>query len=244
MIAFGIFARILGSGEDYALLKKRTDGIELADSITVDGHKILNVVSVPLDPDQVVTWLTCKPQPYDCGMFYTRSAATLQSVFTNPNAAYLSSGSVASIPSPLNVGLENSRRFRALPVYAALLSEGYAGMARLVANMVKLSRRIAAFLRDSPHYELLPSEEVGLDGIFMIVLFRAKDGALNDALVEKINETRQMYVSGTAWRGEKAVRIAVSNWRVNVERDFEVVAGILNAVAAGEEFDIEKAQAQ
>ncbi|KND89639.1 L-2,4-diaminobutyrate decarboxylase [Tolypocladium ophioglossoides CBS 100239] len=218
--AFGIFARVLGLGDEYAPLKRRIEGIELADSITVDGHKILNV-------------------PYDCGMFYTRSASTLQSVFTNPNAAYLSSGSAASIPSPLNIGLENSRRFRALPVYAALLAEGYAGMERLVSNMVQLSRRVAAFLRDSPHYELLPDERAELDGIFMIVLFRAKDGALNDALVERINETRQMYVSGTAWRGEKAVRIAVSNWKVDVERDFEVVAAILNAVAAGEAFDIE-----
>lgn len=127
-------------------------------------------------------------------------------------------------------------------MYAALLSEGYAGIDRLVANMVQLSRRIAAFLRDSPHYELLPDEEAALDGTFMIVLFRAKDGALNDALVERINETRQMYVSGTAWRGDKAVRIAVSNWKVDVERDFEVVAAILNAVATGEAFDIEKLQ--
>ncbi|POR31827.1 L-2,4-diaminobutyrate decarboxylase [Tolypocladium paradoxum] len=223
--AFGIFARVLGSSDEDAPLKKRTEGIELGDSITVDGHKILNV-------------------PYDCGMFYTRSASTLQSVFTNPNAAYLSSGSAASIPSPLNVGLENSRRFRALPVYAALLSKGYAGMQRLVANMVQLSRRIAAFLRDSPHYELLPDERAALDGVFMIVLFRAKDGALNDALVERINETRQMYVSGTAWRGDKAVRIAVSSWKVDVERDFEVVAAILNAVAAGEAFDIGGLQKQ
>jgi len=173
-------------------------------------------------------------------MFYTRSASILQSVFINPNAAYLSSGSASSIPSPLNIGLENSRRFRALPVYAALLSEGYPGFERLVSNTVQLSRRVAVYLRDSPHYELLPDEGAPLDRVFMIVLFRAKDAALNDVLVERINETRQMYVSGTAWAGQKAVRIAVSNWKVDVERDYKVVAAILDAVAAGDEFDIEK----
>lgn len=204
---------MLGSGEEYALLKKRTEGIELADSITVDGHKILNV-------------------PYDCGMFFTRSLKTLESVFTNPNAAYLASGSDESIPSPLNIGIENSRRFRALPVYAARLSEGSSGFERLVSNMVQLSRRIAAFLRDSPDYKLLPDEKAHFDNIFMIVLFRSKAKALNDVLVDRINETRQLYVSGTAWRGEKAVRIAVSNWMIDVERDFEVVAAILRAVAA------------
>lgn len=173
-------------------------------------------------------------------MFFTRSGSTLQSVFLNPNAAYLSSGSAAAIPSPLNIGLENSRRFRALPVYAALLSEGSAGFQRLVSNMVQLARRLAAFLRDSPDYELLPDETAGLDAMFIIVLFRARDQALNEVLADRINQTRQMYVSGTVWMGSKAVRIAVSNWRVDVERDSRVALAILAAVAAGEEFDLEK----
>lgn len=172
-------------------------------------------------------------------MFLTRTPDILQSVFTNPNAAYLSSGGQSTIPSPLNIGLENSRRFRALPAYAVLLSEGRPGMASLLANMVTLSRRIASFLRDSEHYELLPDDGASLDEIFMIVLFRAKDPKLNAELVEKINGTRQMYVSGTSWRGEKAVRVAVSNWMVDVERDFKVVTSILTHVAEGKEFDIE-----
>ncbi|QPC77617.1 hypothetical protein HYE68_008369 [Fusarium pseudograminearum] len=217
--AFGIFARVLPEQDDYKTLHKRVEGIELADSITVDGHKILNV-------------------PYDCGMFFTRSPAILQSVFTNPNAAYLSGG-VSTIPSPLNVGLENSRRFRALPAYAVLLSEGRPGMAKLIGNMITLSRQVAAFLRDSEHYELLPEDGAGLDEVFMIVLFRAKDPKLNENLVQKINETRQMYVSGTSWKGEKAVRVAISNWMVDVDNDFKVVTSILTRVAEGKEFNIE-----
>lgn len=165
-------------------------------------------------------------------MFFTRSVATLQAVFTNPNAAYLSSsGSAASIASPLNIGLENSRRFRALPAYAVLLSEGRPGLASLIGNMVLLSRRIAAYLRDSPHYELLPHESPSsLDEVFMVTLFRAKDDALNQVLVDKINATRDVYVSGTSWVGRKAIRIAVSNWRVDVERDFAAVKEVLESV--------------
>lgn len=215
--AFGIFARVLEANDEYKLLHERVAGLELADSITVDGHKVLNV-------------------PYDCGMFFSRSLSTLQNVFVNPNAAYLASSSAATIPSPLNVGLENSRRFRALPAYAALLSEGRPGFAKLVSNMVQLSRRLAAFLRDSDDYELLPNAD--LDEVFIIVLFRAKNPELNGRLVEEINQTRQMYVSGTAWKGDKAVRVAVSNWKVDVERDFKVVTAILTAVAEGRPFDI------
>ncbi|KAM0546003.1 hypothetical protein ACHAPJ_011115 [Fusarium lateritium] len=138
--AFGIFASAMGSEKEYDLIKSRVEGLELADSITVDGHKILNV-----------------------------------SVFVNPNAAYLASTSGAKIPSPLNIGLENSRRFRALPVYTVLLSEGRPGFARLLSNMVQLSRRVAQFIQDSEHYELLPDADASLEEIFMIVLFRAKN---------------------------------------------------------------------
>lgn len=178
-------------------------------------------------------------------MFFCKSPSTMQAVFTNPNASYLSSGSSApTIPSPLNIGLENSRRFRALPVYAVLLSEGRPGLAAMLGNMARLARSLAAFLRASPHYELLPEEEAGSQGndreIFMSVLFRAKEEAQNEDLVARINATRQMYVSGTSWKGKKAVRIAVSNWRVDVERDTAVVSEILNCVAEGREFDLAK----
>ena len=169
-------------------------------------------------------WLT--DQPYDCGIFFTRSLTTLQAAFTNPNAAYLAT-SDTTVPSPLNIGLENSRRFRALPVYAVLLSEGRPGIAKMLANMVDLSRRLASYLAASPHYDLLTASP---ESIFMIIMFRAKDEALNDELVAKINATRDMYVSGTSWQGRKAVRVAVSNWKVDVERDYGVVTGILDAV--------------
>ncbi|TFB04516.1 L-2,4-diaminobutyrate decarboxylase [Trichoderma ghanense] len=219
--AFGIFCSVLEDRDEYRLLHKRVKGIDLADSITIDGHKMLNV-------------------PYDCGMFLTRTSSILESVFVNPNAAYLSSGPNASIPSPLNVGLENSRRFRALPAYAVLLSEGRPGFAGLFHNMTQLSRKLTVFLRDSPYYDLLPDESGDIEETFIIVLFRAKDRKLNDGLVAKINATRQLYVSGTSWKGERAVRVAVSNWKVDVERDFKVVTTILNDVAEGREFDIEK----
>lgn len=99
--------------------------------------------------------------------------------------------------------------------------------------MTQLSRRIAAFLRDSEHYELLPDEGLGLESIFMIVLFRAKSSALNKDLVQKINDTRVLYVSGTRWKGEPAVRIAVSTWQVDVERDFKLVSSVLSDIGKG-----------
>ena len=169
-------------------------------------------------------------QPYDTGVFFCRHPTINAQVFGNPNAAYLASGKTARIQSPLNIGLENSRRFRALPVYAALLSEGRTGMAQMVARMVGLARRIAEFVRDSPDYDWLPDASASLESVFIIVLFRASDKTVNEELVQRINASGKMYVSGTAWNGEKAVRLAVSNWRVDVERDFAEVQSVLESV--------------
>lgn len=164
-------------------------------------------------------------------MFFTRSLDTLTAVFTNPNAAYLSSGP-SPIPSPLNVGLENSRRFRALPAYAVLQSEGRSGLATILGRMVLLARKIAQWIRESEAYELLPEGDWSLEETHMVVLFRAKDERANEELVGRINGTREMYVSGTSWKGRKAVRLAVGSWRVDVDDDFAVVQRVLEQVKA------------
>ena len=104
-------------------------------------------------------------------------------------------------------------------------------MVAMLSRMVYLARAIAAFVRDSPDYELLPRADVPLEDVHVIVLFAAKNASLNEVLVDRINETRQMYVSGTKWKGNKAVRLAVGSWRVDVERDFAVVKEVLTSVA-------------
>lgn len=143
-------------------------------------------------------------------------------------------GSGPVIHSPLNIGIENSRRFRALPVYAVLMSEGREGIAAMVARMVALTRGIAQVVRDSDNYVWLPAETASLEDAFIIVLFKAKNEALNEVLVDRINDTGRIFVSGTKWNGEKAVRIAVSNWRVNVAEDLAVVKEVLTSVAQGQ----------
>jgi len=216
--AFGLFARILSANP--ALLAA-TEGIELADSLTGDLHKLLNV-------------------PYDCGFFLSRHASLAPRVFQNANAAYLSTGAtVDAIMSPLHVGIENSRRFRALPVYATLVAYGRDGYRDMLERQVGLARGIAKFLLQSVDFELLPEapeaahgEEV-LHGIFIIVLFRARDDGLNSQLVERIKAARRIYVSGTVWKGRPACRFAVANWQVQVQRDLSVIEEVRGSVVEG-----------
>ncbi|RAR07624.1 pyridoxal-dependent decarboxylase [Stemphylium lycopersici] len=213
--AFGLFGRVLSSPA-YSSIIQACDGLELADSITGDGHKLLNV-------------------PYDCGFFLSRHRNMAERVFQNPNAAYLASGNGSdSIMSPLNVGLENSRRFRALPVYASLVAYGRDGYRDMLERQIQLSRGIAQYILQSSEYELLPQKDASheeiLDGIYIIVIFRAKDEALNKQLVTKIKATRKIYVSGTSWEGKPACRFAVSNWQTNVERDLPIIKQVLQGI--------------
>jgi glutamate/tyrosine decarboxylase-like PLP-dependent enzyme len=217
--AFGIQARFLSDSPSYATIKACTGGLELADSITGDGHKLLNV-------------------PYDCGFFLSRHRSLAERVFANPNAAYLAAGALSDgIMSPLNIGLENSRRFRALPVYASLIAYGRDGYRDMLERQIALSRSIAKFILQSEDYELLPhshsSVEEVLANIYIIVLFRAKNEEANKRLVNDIKASRKIYVSGTAWEGKPACRFAVSNWMVDVERDLPIVEQVLEDVARG-----------
>ncbi|KAH8724623.1 pyridoxal phosphate-dependent transferase [Phaeosphaeriaceae sp. PMI808] len=213
--AFGILGRLL-NGPQYRSITQACIGLELADSITGDGHKLLNV-------------------PYDCGFFLSRHCNIAARIFQNPNAAYLATPNAPNnIMSPLNIGLENSRRFRALPVYASLLAYGKSGYRDMLERQIELSRDIATFILNSDGYELLPESDRAVDerisNIYIIVLFRAKNEDLNKTMVEKIKETRQIYVSGTSWGGKPACRFAVSNWMADARRDLPLIQGVLQSV--------------
>ena len=224
--AFGLFGRIFceADRDEFDEIVTGTQGLELADSITADGHKLLNV-------------------PYDCGFFFTRHKGLMEEVFRNGNAAHLTPSVSAharddEIPGPLNIGIENSRRFRALPVYATLVAYGRKGYQAMLRRQVRLGRRIAAWIFDNAAYELLPeggSREEVIRRTFIVVLFRARDNDLNRKLVKKINGTGRMYVSGTQWEEKAVVRIAVSNWKADVERDGRIIEDVLEEVLGEKE---------
>ncbi|KAJ7471312.1 pyridoxal-dependent decarboxylase [Mycena galericulata] len=207
--AFGLQALVLPHTKAYAYLNEGVSALHLADSITGDAHKLLNV-------------------PYDCGFFFTRHLQVQQTVFRNPSAAYLSTNAL-SVPSPLNLGVENSRRFRALPVYASLLAYGRIWHCDLLEREIALARRIASYIADSTVYELLPNND--LQKIYMVVLFRARSESLNARLVSLLNASKRLHISGLPWQDRPAARIAVGTWRVDVERDFGVIVEALEVAS-------------
>lgn len=222
--AFGLFGRVLlgqSDGDEYRAIEDGIQGLEMADSITGDCHKLLNV-------------------PYDCGIFFTRHKHLSEAVFGNGNAAYLTSGMASAsgddIQSPMNVGIENSRRFRALPVYVTLMAYGRKGYMDMLSRQIGLARRITRYLLGDARFDVLPHAQNAEDMLartFIVVLFRARNEDLNSNLVKRINATGKIYVTGTAWEGKPAARMAVSNWRVDVEHDGTLIEKVLNEVAQG-----------
>jgi glutamate/tyrosine decarboxylase-like PLP-dependent enzyme len=217
-VAFGLMARLLDP-KRFPELADGVYGTEAADSITGDAHKLFNV-------------------PYDCGLFFSRHPDISVEVFQNPGAPYLaSSGHIAeSIIAPLNVGIENSRRFRALPLYASLRNYGTRWYREMLERQVLTARKIADWIIQSPDYILLPfhtgepHSEI-MSRIYIIVLFKAKDDKLNENLERLVNATGQIYVSGAVWDGIRATRIAVANWKVDPERETSTVASVLSTIA-------------
>lgn len=203
---------------EFSSIAHGVQGLELADSIAGDAHKLLNV-------------------PYDCGFFFCRHENLAHQIFQNPNAAYLNTVSTEpkTIQSPLNIGIENSRRFRGLPVYATLVAYGRSGYTKMLQRQITLARRIASYLFEHEYFDLLPRSpercwlEIEQD-IFIIVLFRAKDDTFNKSLVSRINSTSRIYVSGTTWLDNPATRIAVANWQADPERDFKIVQSVIEDI--------------
>ncbi|OBT54351.1 hypothetical protein VE04_05773 [Pseudogymnoascus sp. 24MN13] len=206
--AFGIFARSLPETEEFASLRASSEGLQYADSITADCHKALNT-------------------PYASAILLTRTETDLNNVCNNGAAAYLKTSATDPIPSPLNHGLENSRRFSALPIYAVLHAHGREGLALLFATQVRLARAVASMVKELEAYELLPTAEVAEVGT--IVLFRLRDQGRNEELLGRINDQNRIYVSGTSWEGRPAVRVAVSGWEMDVEKDTSVIREVLKA---------------
>jgi glutamate/tyrosine decarboxylase-like PLP-dependent enzyme len=117
--AYGLWARAS------PVHRSLTDGVDEADSWTVDGHKWLNT-------------------PYDSAMIILADRNRLAETM-NSDAAYSS----ASAESQKNLTLEFSRRPRGIAVWAALRTLGRDGVAELVERTIALAAHIAGSLRDS-----------------------------------------------------------------------------------------------
>lgn len=198
--AFGLFARVVPE------LAHLCAGVELADSIAVDGHKWLNV-------------------PYDCGFYFTRHIGALERA-SGPLPAYLDVG--GDIPFYLNRNTEMSQRFRALPVWATLKAYGADGVCDVVRQNCRHAKMLGDWLEARNDFRLLLP--VGLNVVcFQAIAPAGEDPkSFNMRLMRAVNEGGKVVVTPGAYKGEPGIRAAFSNWMTR-DDDIAIITAALAA---------------
>jgi glutamate/tyrosine decarboxylase-like PLP-dependent enzyme len=199
--AFGAFATCSPQYEH--LLK----GWENADSITVDGHKWLNV-------------------PYESAVFLIKEKHRILQVETyqNSNAPYL--GDPLDHFNYLNFLPENSRRLKALPAWFSLMAYGKQGYCGIVENSVRLARQLGKYLEQSAYFELLAP--VRLNNVCYTLHNEGNQDRVQSFLT-RLNDTGKVFMTPTVYRGRKGIRAAFVNWRTT-EADVELVIGLMEDI--------------
>jgi glutamate/tyrosine decarboxylase-like PLP-dependent enzyme len=199
--AFGLFAR----------LSPRTahlvEGVERADSATVDGHKWLNV-------------------PYDSGYAFVRDHELMAKAFRYA-ADYLPAEDDPR-PTPGAIGPESSRRGRSFAVWATLKAYGREGHQRLIEHCLDIAQYTSSLVEQSPHLELMAPVQLN------IVPFRFVLDGLDDEALDNFNQrlgeavlADGRFLVGTSRLGPRSIfRPAFSNWRTrpqDIDEFIEVV---------------------
>ena len=205
--AYGAFAAAVpGTPDDLRALR-------LADSVAVDPHK----------------WLYA---PLEAGCVLVRDVERLRAAFAY-HPPYYHFGQEAT--NYVDLGPQNSRGFRALKVWLQLQQVGRSGYARMIGDDIALARRL--FDLASAHDELEPVT-LGLSiATFRYVprALRATLGdaateqrlnALNEALLERIQSSGELFVSNAVVRGRYVLRACVVNMNTTMA-DVEAVPEIV-----------------
>jgi glutamate/tyrosine decarboxylase-like PLP-dependent enzyme len=216
--AFGLWA---GASPRFRHLVK---GIAAADSWATDGHKWLNV-------------------PFDSGFAFVADAEAHRASLSI-RASYLTHA--ADARDQVDWNPEWSRRARGFPAYAALRQLGREGVAELVERCCRHAHSLTTRIGALPGAEVLwePTINQGLvrfldsqpdpsfsGGLLSAEVEEAHDRR-TDEVIAAILKTGEAFFGGTTWRGRRAMRISVTNWRTtdaDVDRVVEAVASVLGA---------------
>ena len=199
--AFGGFAACSQSH------KHLLTGWELADSITVDCHKWLNV-------------------PYESAVFFVKEKHNLLQIetFQNSNAPYL--GNPFENFDYLNFLPENSRRLKALPAWFSLVAYGKKGIQEMVENNIQLAHLFGKSLEKENAFELLAP--VRLNTVCFMLRGDENQNKVQSFL-NKLNETGKVFMTPTVYKGRKGIRAAFVNWRTT-EKDVTMVIDLMKKV--------------
>jgi len=178
-------------------------GWERADSVGVNPHK----------------WLLT---PMDCSAFFSRRPDDLRNAFSLVPEYLRASEDVASLSE---YGMPLGRRFRALKLWAVLRCHGREGLQAIIREHLRLAELFEGLVLGEPGWEICAPRH------FSLVCFR-RDGsdAENEALLERVNASGEVFLSHTRLDGRFVLRLAVGNARTT-EDDLRLAWDVLRREA-------------
>jgi aromatic-L-amino-acid decarboxylase len=175
------------------VIADRYAGMELADSVALDPHKWLQV-------------------PAGVGCLLVRDRAQLRATYSLV-PAYLRDDSADELGWYSEYGIEQTRPFRALSVWAALAARGRSGVASDIAACTNAARRLDELVAKDPDFELAADTEVS------IVAFRFSPAGIDDAeadritrdLAVRIQQRGRVFITDSVYRGRPVLRACLIN---------------------------------
>ena len=191
--AYGAFAAGLPE------LSHLFEGLERADSLTVDAHKWLYV-------------------PYEAAAALFRETNTLEAAFSNP-ASYTATeadGYYGGPPGYEHRGLQLTRAFRALKVWMILKSLGKTELRRLWRKDIAVAAEVAKLAESEPRLEVMGRSDLSC----FCVRYVPENGdpdALNRQLLDRIHRDGRIFLGPTVIDGLFVLRGCILNFRTRIE---------------------------
>ncbi len=192
--AYGALAAIADRG--------KFDGLELADSISLDPHK----------------WLY---QPLDCGCLLYRSAEAAQRAFSHSGdyARVLNADPVEGFAF-FEESIELSRRFRSLKLWLSLRYHGFDAFRESIKNDLEHAQRLARAIKNHSHLELMAPVELSAVCFRHRALGGTSEEKLNEynaAVLKRVVQRGRVYLSNASIRGKVCLRACIVNHRTKEE---------------------------
>lgn len=192
------------------------DGLDLADSVTIDAHKWLFV-------------------PKACSVVLVKDYAALTATFGH-NEAYMPHA--GEEPNPVDVTLEYSRPLRALKMWLGFKAHGASEFRDAIEQNIELARLTYERAVESPSYRTLPFAPqlsiVPLQHIPLGMTDPVLISAHNQKLCAAIVEDGRVYLSPAIIEGEVWLRPCFTNFRTrpsDVDVFFDVIEELGAAIA-------------
>lgn len=192
-------------------ISARFRGMERADSLALDPHKWLGV-------------------PVDAGCVLVQRGDDLRDAFSLI-PPYLRQDAGEPVGTFAEYGLEQTRPFRALKIWATIAAHGRSGIAAQVARANGLARELASLVESEPELELAVAPETS------IVAFRARPAGcpparlddVNRALPEAVQARGRAFVTGTVFGGRETLRACILHPGTGSEHLATLVAEVVEA---------------